>query len=191
MPILGVLGLGIGAIALAVGITALVKVGNAAGEMNDKIERAAALNLEVKKMSDRLDALASQVADMKSGSNTKVDALAKQTQAAVENIGKAINDTRKAVEENRKAIEEVAKRGPAAPAARETPAAQEATASTGGEQTADQPAVSGDKRIHKIQGGDTFAKLAAKYKVSLDAILKANPDVNPSKLQIGQDVVIP
>ena len=103
MPILGVLGLGIGAIALAVGITALVKVGNAAGEMNDKIERAAALNLEVKKMSDRLDALASQVADMKSGSSTKVDALAKQTQAAVENIGKAINDTRKAVEENRKA----------------------------------------------------------------------------------------
>ena len=139
-------------------------------------------------MSDRLDALASQVADMKSGSSTKVDALAKQTQAAVENIGKAINDTRKAVEENRKAIEEVAKRGPAAPAAR---AAQEATASTGGEQTADQPAVSGDKRVHKIQGGDTFAKLAAKYKVSLDAILKANPEVNPSKLQIGQEVVIP
>ena len=101
MPILGVLGLGIGAIALAVGITALVKVGNAAGEMNDKIERAAALNLEVKKMSDRLDALASQVADMKSGSSTKVDALAKQTQAAVENIGKAINDTRMGVVENR------------------------------------------------------------------------------------------
>ena len=188
MPILGVLGLGIGAIALAVGITALVKVGNAAGEMNDKIERAAALNLEVKKMSDRLDALASQVADMKSGSSTKVDALAKQTQAAVENIGKAINDTRKAVEETRKAIEEVAKRGPAA---RETPVAQEAAASAGGEQTADQPAVSGDRRIHKIQSGDTFAKLAVKYKVSLDAILKANPDVNPSKLRIGQDVVIP
>lgn len=44
---------------------------------------------------------------------------------------------------------------------------------------------------YEIQAGDTFAKLATRYGVSVDAILAANPNVNPSRLQIGQKVRIP
>lgn len=44
---------------------------------------------------------------------------------------------------------------------------------------------------HKIEQGETFATIAKKYGVSVDAIIKANPNVNPRRLQIGQIVKIP
>ena len=42
-----------------------------------------------------------------------------------------------------------------------------------------------------IQKGDTFDALHKKFGVSVKAIIAANPTVNPSKLQIGQRIVIP
>lgn len=44
---------------------------------------------------------------------------------------------------------------------------------------------------HVIQKGDTFSGLAAKYGVSVKAIMQANPGVDPTKLQINQKIVIP
>ena len=44
---------------------------------------------------------------------------------------------------------------------------------------------------HTIKSGENFYILANRYNVSLDAILKANPGVNPNALQIGQVVCIP
>lgn len=45
--------------------------------------------------------------------------------------------------------------------------------------------------VHTIAAGDTLGKLASRYGVSLDAILKANPGVDPQRLQIGQKINIP
>ena len=42
-----------------------------------------------------------------------------------------------------------------------------------------------------IVSGDTFAKIAAKLGVSLQAIIDANPDADPRRLAIGQKIVIP
>jgi len=42
-----------------------------------------------------------------------------------------------------------------------------------------------------IQKGDTFYTIGKKLHVSMKAIQDANPNVNPSKLQIGQKIVIP
>ena len=44
---------------------------------------------------------------------------------------------------------------------------------------------------HKIEKGETFAIIAKKYGVSVDAIVKANPNLNPRRLQVGQIVKIP
>lgn len=44
---------------------------------------------------------------------------------------------------------------------------------------------------HKIAKGETFAKLAKEYKVSVKAIQAANPGVDSSKLKIGQTIQIP
>ena len=42
-----------------------------------------------------------------------------------------------------------------------------------------------------IRAGDTFYTIARRFNVSLDALLAANPNVNPDNLQIGQVICIP
>lgn len=44
---------------------------------------------------------------------------------------------------------------------------------------------------HKVEQGESFATIAKKYGVSVDAIVKANPNVNPRRLQIGQIIKVP
>lgn len=51
--------------------------------------------------------------------------------------------------------------------------------------------VAGGVTEHKIEAGETFATIAKKYGVSVDAIIKANPNVNPRRLQIGQIIKVP
>ena len=45
--------------------------------------------------------------------------------------------------------------------------------------------------VHKIAKGESFAKLALQYHVTVNAIKEANPGVDPAKLQIGQAIKIP
>jgi LysM repeat protein len=44
---------------------------------------------------------------------------------------------------------------------------------------------------HKIAKGESYAKLALQYHVTVNAIKEANPGVDPTKLQIGQTIKIP
>ena len=45
--------------------------------------------------------------------------------------------------------------------------------------------------FYTIKAGDTFFSLSQQFGVSLDAIIRANPGVNPNMLQIGQIICIP
>ncbi|MEN8661890.1 MAG: LysM peptidoglycan-binding domain-containing protein [Lentimonas sp.] len=45
--------------------------------------------------------------------------------------------------------------------------------------------------VYKIQSGDNFAKIASNKGLSLQALLDANPGVDPRRLQIGQEIKIP
>jgi LysM repeat protein len=45
--------------------------------------------------------------------------------------------------------------------------------------------------VYTIQSGDTFSELAEQFKVSLDALRAANPDVKPNSMAIGQTLLIP
>ena len=44
---------------------------------------------------------------------------------------------------------------------------------------------------HVIKAGDTLGLLALRYGVPTPAILKANPGLNPSRLALGREIVIP
>ena len=46
-------------------------------------------------------------------------------------------------------------------------------------------------RLHVIQSGETFSKVAKVYGVSLNALMKANNNLNPRALRVGQEIVIP
>ncbi len=44
---------------------------------------------------------------------------------------------------------------------------------------------------YTVKAGDTFYSIARRYNISLDALLNANPNVNPDALYIGQVICIP
>ncbi len=49
----------------------------------------------------------------------------------------------------------------------------------------------GDSIDYVVEAGDNLGAIAETWTVTLDALLEANPDVNPNALQIGQLLVIP
>ncbi|SHI12864.1 LysM peptidoglycan-binding domain-containing protein [Sporanaerobacter acetigenes] len=44
---------------------------------------------------------------------------------------------------------------------------------------------------YTIRPGDTFYRIALQYNISVDALIRANPGVDPNRLQIGQVICIP
>ena len=48
-----------------------------------------------------------------------------------------------------------------------------------------------DGTVYTIRPGDTFFGLAARFNTTVQAIMNANPGVNPNNLQIGQQICIP
>ena len=68
---------------------------------------------------------------------------------------------------------------PASPATPPTPAPAP--------QTAKAPAA----RSHVVKSGDTPATIARQHSVKLEALLAANPGLDPKRLKIGQTLTIP
>lgn len=190
-PIMAFVGLGLGIIATAIGATALSKISSTSADINQRIEKSAAVELDLKKISDRVDSLAAQLEDIKSGSDSKVGELRAQTQNAVDVLNSNLNKLRDELVKNRESISKLASmRTAPRPAQSPAQASSDAPAQDNAQGGNAEPAADGVK-IHKIQSGDTFSKLAKKYAVSLSSILKANPDVNPERLKIGQEIKIP
>ena len=46
-------------------------------------------------------------------------------------------------------------------------------------------------RLYTVQPGDTFINIARRFGYTLDAIIAANPGVNPQALRIGQQICLP
>lgn len=46
-------------------------------------------------------------------------------------------------------------------------------------------------RVHKIARGDTFWKISQEYNTSLNAVLTANPLLQPENLRVGINVIVP
>lgn len=57
------------------------------------------------------------------------------------------------------------------------------------------PAVSseptGPEKDYKVAAGDNLSRIAAKNKVTVTALLKANPSIDPKKLKVGQVIKVP
>ena len=54
-----------------------------------------------------------------------------------------------------------------------------------------QESIKTTNRVHVIKSGETFSKVSKLYGVSLTALMKANKNLNPNALRIGQEIVIP
>ena len=52
-------------------------------------------------------------------------------------------------------------------------------------------AASSTSRTHRVESGDTPFSVAQKYHVKLDALMSANPGLNPRRMQVGQVLNLP
>lgn len=182
LPAMGVLGLGVGTIALVLGIFAMKKAGDVSTTMTDKVEKAAALSLEIQKFSERIDSIALQIEDLKSADKSSRENLVRQFNDIIGKLNSSIVENRESIKELRAAVETLAKHrtAPRQTARAEAPAQQQGQKSDTAEES--------NAEFHVIQSGDTYAKIAAKYNTTVDALIKANPDLRPSRLKIGQKV---
>lgn len=182
LPAMGVLGLGVGTIALVLGIFAMKKAGDVSTTMTDKVEKAAALSLEIQKFSERTDSIALQIEDLKSADKSSRENLVRQFNDIIGKLNSSIVENRESIKELRAAVETLAKHrtAPRQTARAEAPAQQQEQKSDAAEDS--------NAEFHVIQSGDTYAKIAAKYNTTVDALIKANPDLRPSRLKIGQKV---
>ena len=53
------------------------------------------------------------------------------------------------------------------------------------------PTVSPEPVLYEVQAGDWMAKIAVQFGVALQALMEANPDINPQYLQPGAQLVVP
>jgi murein DD-endopeptidase MepM/ murein hydrolase activator NlpD len=52
-------------------------------------------------------------------------------------------------------------------------------------------AFSQECKYHKVKSGESLEKIARSYGVSVQELLKANKDINPNKLKVGENLCIP
>jgi LysM repeat protein len=57
--------------------------------------------------------------------------------------------------------------------------------------TSDQPVLTGNEKDYKIAKGDNLTSIASRNGVTLSAIMKVNPNLDPKKLKVGQSIKIP
>lgn len=135
--------------------------------------------------------------------DTRLRNLASQTQTALNQVGQEINATRQQNSTTAEKVAEISEKLAAANAPRPAPSATTASSSSTTASASPNLATGNapnrsptgsaapGHREHTIASGETFAKLANQYGVSIDAILSANPDTDPRRLQVGQKIKIP
>lgn len=147
------------------------------------------------KLSDRIDALA--LSQSSSGSlQRELRNLASQTRSALEQISGNMTSLREQANRHSEQIDAIARRLAGTPTAASGGGSGGPTpAAFGGDSSAEDQALvtrsSDGRAIYTIQAGDTLGRVARENGYSLDAVLGANPGIDPRRLQIGQEIFLP
>jgi len=189
----------VGAVGVAFGVAGMY-MGNQAGrkaeavvaDVEARLSATAEVQAQVADIEERLVSLGKEFVRL----DRKDREIQTQTQAGFDSVMRELRTTREAmsaqataVNETLAKVESMASR-PRASTAAATPAATSGTGSTASGDAAP-TAATPDDGVYTIQSGDTFSKIASRLGISLDALMRANPGVNPSRLQIGQKIVLP
>jgi LysM repeat protein len=140
----------------------------------------------VEKNAADLDSKFSDLAQTNSSLGTQIQNVTGQVNDALNQMGKAITDDRAQLKTQADALAQLTAKPSSASTSSASSGSDKTT--TPAPTTTAQPGVGG---IHVIASGDTFGLLAKKYGVSVSAIEAANPDANPTRLHLGQKIIIP
>ena len=161
--ILPIAGLIAGALALVLSIVALVKLG------------------ALKKVQDDVAQLSTRVESVEGSARSASDN-ANRANAAITNITKQVQGAFDQVTAELGALKtEVAKLATAKPA----------PAPKGAKEPGEGGGKGGPGGDYTVKAGDTPAKIARAHGVSVDALMQANPGLEPTKLKVGQKINLP
>lgn len=182
---LAVLGIVVGGAGLYFGMTANQRV----GAVNDSVEQGTSSSVRLEKEIEKLNtqiAELSAIVKEQGDTTSRVRTYTNTNERAIKQLASSISEDRLKINELNGLIAELGKRSfQATPA---PVAASESDASSGFASPATSTASAG---TYTIESGDTFARVASKTGVSLQALLDANPDADPRRLRIGQVIQIP
>lgn len=115
-----------------------------------------------------------------------------QTQNAFEGVSREVSANRSQLNDTTSKLEELIE-GLSSGAVRRGGASTNASSGGDNADTPSTPAAAPPppEGVHVVQSGDTLSKIAARYGISLSALMAANPTVDPRRMRVGQHIVIP
>ncbi|OHE70656.1 MAG: hypothetical protein A2007_03595 [Verrucomicrobia bacterium GWC2_42_7] len=134
---------------------------------------------------EKLSKTDSKIEELKKRVDSQVNSIVDQVEKNLNKLSQTIAETSAQVAAHTESLQQMHKphKAPSAAATTATPA--------NGEVSNGSTPAAGAEGIHTIQAGDTFGKLSQRYGVSINAIQSANPNIDPRRLKIGQQVKIP
>lgn len=196
---LSLVALALAAAALFLAVNSAKKLDSAQEALTVKADKAIAASVEVSNIAPKLQSLANQINEVRSSTKTASNKTISDVKSALEYYSKLINENRALISANQEALKTIALELRDRPAKSQTRAkaqASEQQAAPQEQQKTEQTeqsatAATSGAKTYKIKSGDYLAKIAKKFKVSIKALQDANPGIEPSKLQIGQEINIP
>ncbi|MDY6068926.1 MAG: LysM peptidoglycan-binding domain-containing protein [Opitutales bacterium] len=196
---LSLVALALAAAALFLAVNSAKKLDSAQETLTVKADKAIAASVEVSNIAPKLQSLANQINEVRSSTKTASNKTISDVKSALEYYSKLINENRELISANQEALKTIALELRDRPTKSQTRAkaqASEQQAAPKEQQKTEQTeqsatAATSGAKTYKIKSGDYLAKIAKKFKVSIKALQDANPGIEPSKLQIGQEINIP
>lgn len=186
---LALLAIVLGGAGLYFGMTANQQLAPLTESIDEGSTVAAETEKQIASLEKRISELSIQNEQLK-GSLQRLGRESSQTLRIANKAESGVSANREEMVKLAEAMQQLANAGGArsrpASATSESSASSETVSST---ETSTAPAGAGS--TYSIQSGDTFAKIASKMGISLDALLDANPDADPRRLRIGQEIQIP
>ncbi|MGJ8652418.1 MAG: LysM peptidoglycan-binding domain-containing protein [Opitutaceae bacterium] len=192
---LGVLAIALGGAGLYFGITASQQLSPISDNLEASSGSAARIEKQIESMAIKLAEVEAQSEDLKKTVN-RLRVYGSQSDQAVK-------EAKSGVESNREAMVKLVEQfnllaGGKLPSKPQSTASvhpsNDPVVSTASVSVTSDTAVAASgsaASTYNIQSGDNFAKIANNKGISLQALLDANPGVNPRGLQIGQEINIP
>ena len=186
---LAALGVVLGAAGLYFGLTANQRLNPITESVESGSSSSARFEKQISKFETQIAELDAQLTEQNKTIG-RLRVYSSQGEQAVKNLGAEIAINRNQIEEN------AAQLNPVEP----VPQAPVTVVAGGGKASSDDAAVVVEVAapsaptagsVYTITSGDTFARIAAKTGVSVQALLDANPDADPRRLGIGQAINIP
>lgn len=179
---LAVLAIVLGGAGLYFGLTANQRLSPLSDSLEAGSSSAARLEKEISGLKTQVAELSAQSSDLIS-TIERVKAYGNTTERAVKAVASSVKDNRNEIVELAGRMNEVLAGGvQPAPVAASAPVIAPSESATTGTEAAG---------TYTIASGDTFAGIASKLGVGLQALLDANPDADPRRLSIGQVIKVP